>query len=146
MTSTLKWRQGLPAPGELPGADEIHLWRTDLDEASADSEVLFRALSFSEQERARRFILESHRRRFLAARAFLRSVLGACLDLPPSAVPLATNAHGKPCIAAEANHAGLQFNLSHSGRLALLAVAAGKEVGVDLQDTLPDAAWSWRGT
>jgi 4'-phosphopantetheinyl transferase len=54
---------------------------------------------------------------------------------------VAANAHGKPGIAAEANHTGLQFNLSHCGRLALLAVTAGREIGVDLQGTLRDAAW-----
>lgn len=39
------------------------------------------------------------------------------------------------------NSAGLQFNLSHCGRIALLAVAAAYEVGVDLQGALPDTAW-----
>lgn len=141
MTPTLKWRQRLPETPELPGADEIHLWQTDLDEAPADGGILSDTLSLLEQERARRFVFERHRRRYLATRAWLRSVLGAYLNLPPCAVPLTANARGKPGIAAEANRAGLQFNLSHCGRRALLAVTTGREVGVDLQNALPDAAW-----
>jgi 4'-phosphopantetheinyl transferase len=141
MMPTLKWPQDLPEPGELPGVDEIHLRQTDLDTPPADDGLLLRTLSVPEQERARHFVFEEDRRRYLAARAWLRSVLGAYLNLPPHAVPLAVNSHGKPGIAAGSNRAGLQFNLSHCGRLALLAVTAGREIGVDLQDALPDIAW-----
>jgi len=142
MTPTIKWLQRMPETAELPGVDEIHLWQTDLDEPQANGEVLFHTLAPSEQERARRFVFEGHRRRYLAARTWLRSVLGSYLNLPPPAVPLATNAHGKPCIATEANQAGLQFNLSHCDHFALLAITSGREIGVDLQEVLPDAAWS----
>ncbi|MGA3284754.1 MAG: 4'-phosphopantetheinyl transferase superfamily protein [Verrucomicrobiota bacterium] len=141
MTPTVKWPQRLKEPAGLPGADEIHLWQTDLDEPPTNGGISFRTLSSSEQERARRFVFEEHRRRYLAARAWLRSVLGAYLNSSPHAVPLVANAHGKPCIAGEVNRAGLQFNLSHCDRLALLAVAAGREIGVDLQGALREAAW-----
>lgn len=141
MTPTLKWPQRFPGTPELPGADEIHLWQTDLDEVPVDGGILSGTLSLLEQERARRFVFERHRRHYLATRAWLRSVLGAYLNLPPCAVPLTANANGKPGIATEANHAGLQFNLSHCGQRALLAVATGREVGVDLQNALPDTAW-----
>ena len=141
MTPAIKWPQRLPEPAELPGADEIHLWQTDLDELPANGGILFRTLSSSERERARRFVFEEHRRRYLATRAWLRSVLGAYLNVSPHAVPLAANAHGKPCIAGKVNRAALQFNLSHCDRLALLAVAVGREIGVDLQDAMQDDAW-----
>jgi 4'-phosphopantetheinyl transferase len=141
MTPTIKWLQRLPGAAELPGADEIHLWQADLDELTTNGGILFRTLSSSELERARRFVFEEHRRRYLAARTWLRSVLGAYLNLSPPAVPLAANAHGKLYIAGEVNRAGLQFNLSHCDCLALLAVTAEREIGVDLQGILPDAVW-----
>jgi 4'-phosphopantetheinyl transferase len=142
MTPAIQWPQRSQEPAEWPGVNEIHLWQTDLDELSANGGILFHTLSSSEQERARRFVFEEHRRRYLATRAWLRSVLGAYLNLPPPAVPLAANAHGKPCLAAEVNHAGLQFNLSHCDCLALLAVTTGREIGVDLQGTSLETAWS----
>lgn len=141
MIPTIKWLQRLQEPAGLPGADEIHLWQTDLDEPATNGGISFHTLSSSEQKRARRFVFEEHHRRYLAARAWLRSVLGVYLNLSPHKVPLSANAHGKPCITAEANHAGPQFNLSHCGSLALLAVTAGREVGVDLQDVLQDTTW-----
>jgi 4'-phosphopantetheinyl transferase len=54
---------------------------------------------------------------------------------------LASNPRGKPCIVVEANHSGLQFNLSHCDHLALLAVTTEREVGVDLQAATGDTAW-----
>ncbi len=141
MTPTIKWPQRLQESAVLPRTNEIHLWRTELDEWPANGEILFRTLSSSELERSRRFVFEEHRRRYLATRAWLRSVLGAYLNVPPHAVPLAANAHGKPCIASEVNGAGLEFNLSHCDRLVLLAVTAWREIGVDLQGALRDAVW-----
>jgi 4'-phosphopantetheinyl transferase len=124
-----------------PGPDEIHLWRADLDEFPGDEEIWLRLVSSAEQARARRFIFEEHRRRYLAAKAWTRRVLAAYLKLSPRDLPLTAGAHGKPQIAAEANHADLRFSLSHCGRFALLAVATGCEVGVDLQAPLPEDSW-----
>ncbi|MGA3284752.1 MAG: hypothetical protein ABSD57_09880 [Verrucomicrobiota bacterium] len=91
MTPTIKWPQRLQGPAEWPGVTEIHLWQTDLDELTTNGGISFRTLSFTEQERARRFVFEEHRRRYIAARAWLRSVPGACLNLPPRAAPLAAS-------------------------------------------------------
>jgi len=141
MRPALHWPQRPPEPADLPGADEIHLRQTDLDERVARAEPLWDALSLAEQERARRFVFEEHRRRYVSARTWLRSVLGAYLDLPPRDVPLALNTRGKPHIAADTKRAGLQFNLSHCDRFALLAVAAQREIGIDLQEPLRDGTW-----
>ncbi len=43
--------------------------------------------------------------------------------------------HGKPQLADPG--AALRFNLSHSGDLALIAVAWGREVGVDVERVVP---------
>jgi len=141
MTPTLNWPQRLAVPVALPGTGEIHLWRSDLDELSEDLDSGFSALSPSEQERARRFVFGEPRRRYIVCRAWLRSVLGGYLNQLPHDVPLAANVRGKPCVVARENHAGLQFNLSHCGQFALLAITTGPEVGVDLQSTALDTAW-----
>ena len=56
------------AEGEAPldlAADEIHVWRGELDQPEATVERLARALSPDEQERARRFVLERVRTRYV---------------------------------------------------------------------------------
>jgi 4'-phosphopantetheinyl transferase len=81
--------------------------------------------------------------RFVAAHAALRSILGAALDRDPRALRFArrcgrygaTN-HGKPHLEVEP---GLDFSLSRSGDVALLALARGRRVGVDVERPPPGA-------
>ena len=61
----------------------------------------------------------------------LRRVLGRYLGEAPAGIELARGEHGKPRLAEEPDR--LAFNLSHSGELALIAVARGREVGVDVE-------------
>jgi 4'-phosphopantetheinyl transferase len=71
-----------------------------------------------------------------AARAALREILGAYLGVEPAAVALTVGENGKPELAD--GQAPLSFNLSHSGRLALVALAAGgTAVGVDVERLRP---------
>ena len=63
-----------------------------------------------------------------AARA-LREVLAAYLEAAPEAIRIVAGEHGKPELA----DGGLRFNLSHSGDIALVAVARERDVGVDVE-------------
>ena len=85
----------------------------------------------SDDERARmdRFLRPADRVRFGVAHGWLRRVLGAYLDMAPSALAFGAGEHGKPFL----RDAALEFNLSHSGDLALVAVAAHGPVGVDVE-------------
>jgi 4'-phosphopantetheinyl transferase len=65
----------------------------------------------------------------------LRRLLGRYLDADPHEIELRAGKHGKPRLADPA--AGLRFNLSHSGGIALIAVAFGVEVGVDVERIRP---------
>ena len=137
MIHTLVMQQSSGMRPEVPAGGEVHLWSADLDELPGDVNIL----SPSERARADRLILGEHRRRFVAARAWSRSILGSCLGLAPCDVPLVTDAYGKPHIRAGINHADLRFNLSHCGPLALMAVTVGRNVGVDLETPLPEHSW-----
>jgi 4'-phosphopantetheinyl transferase len=88
-------------------------------------------LPAEERERARGMAQANAARRWIAAWWALRLVLGRYLDEEPAAIALRRDEHGKPALACEANR--LNFNLSHSAGLALVAVAVGREVGVDIE-------------
>lgn len=122
---------------QVPPEGEVHLWSGDLDQLPPDVGVL----SASERSRADRLVFTEHRRRFIAARAWCRSILGSCLGLAPRDVPVVADSYGKPRIRAGTGHADLRFNVSHCGNLALLGVATGCDIGVDLEVPLPAAAW-----
>src|SRR3979409_2142049 len=66
-----------------------------------------------------------------AAGGALRDVLAAYLETSPEAIRIVDGAHGKPELAGGELH----FNLSHSGDVGLVAVAAEREVGGDVQRT-----------
>jgi 4'-phosphopantetheinyl transferase len=90
-------------------------------------------LSSDELARAGRFVFERDRRRFTAAHGILRAILARYLRTEPAALVFETEPAGKPKLAAARHGRLLQFNLSHSRDLALVAVTGGSEIGVDLE-------------
>ncbi len=114
-----------PAPGE------VHVWRAALDVEPGRAERLAALLSPDERERAGRFRFARHRSDFIAARAFLRLLLGRYTGRAPSGLQFEYNRHGKPRLAGA--DVPLRFNLSHARGLALYAVALGRETGVDVE-------------
>lgn len=120
-------RDGAPgAPFQVVGAADV--WRVDLDAPPAIDPA---ALPRAERERAARLRRPGDRRRWLAARAGLRRVLARYLGEEPERIELVLERSGKPALAGR--HPLIRFNLSHSGGLALVAVTAGREVGVDVE-------------
>lgn len=63
----------------------------------------------------------------------LRRLLGAYGDVSPDALEFVAGEHGKPSLAGAAAGRGLEFNLAHSGEIALVAIARGRAVGVDVE-------------
>jgi 4'-phosphopantetheinyl transferase len=106
----------------------LHLWSISLEAVGGDLPNL---LSADERERALRFRQEADRRRFVAARSALRSILAHYLACPPADVVFRYNRHGKPGLAEPRD--GLEFNLSHAGDRALLALSRDLPLGVDLE-------------
>lgn len=69
-------------------------------------------------------------------RAPLRALLGLYLGVPADAVVLVESEHGRPELAKPLDRT-LQFNWSHSGGTALIAVARGCAPGVDIEQLRP---------
>ena len=106
---------------------EAAIWLADLDAAEAGDHALA-VLSEDERARAARFVFDVHRRRFIACRAWLRQQLGERLTRAPHDLRFEYGPVGKPSLSGGA----LRFNVSHSDRYALLAVADA-EIGVDIE-------------
>jgi 4'-phosphopantetheinyl transferase len=96
-----------------------------------------RTLDASELERAGRFHFEKHRRHFIVARGFLRSVVARYLGSQPEDLRFEYGVYGKPALGS--GHT-LRFNLSHSNEVALLAVTLDAELGVDVEHVRADFA------
>src|SRR5574341_799522 len=122
-------------------AGEVHSWCVRLDLVPEQTARLHATLSSDERERSARFRFERDRQRFVAAHGQLRELLARHLDSEPGRIRYVHNAFGKPALDPEFG-GRLRFNLSHSGGLALIAIAADAELGVDLEliRTEPDLA------
>jgi 4'-phosphopantetheinyl transferase len=117
-------------------AGDVHVWAVPLAETASDAAEQ-RVLSDDERKRADRFAVEPPRRRFVKSRAALRTILGRYLAVAAEDVALQYDGSGKPSLAGEFRASGLQFNLAHSGELALVAVTVDCPVGVDVEFRRP---------
>lgn len=130
-----------PHPSTLGPAD-LHLWLIpggpgdDHDGGEVDDSPVERArlsalwplLSPPERERATRLRLARHRHAYLRAHAGLRLILARYLGKAPERIHFTPGPQGKPSVVG-----GVEFNLTTSGDLALVAVRRDQAVGIDCE-------------
>ena len=135
MISPLAW----PTSGVrgIIAADEVHLWAWTLDPAAVDLPSHIEILDGQERERMQRFHFAPDRARYAVSHANLRTILGSYLHQPAASVRFHTNGFGKPELDHSDASSSLHFNLSHCRSIALLAVANGGPVGVDVEEVRP---------
>jgi 4'-phosphopantetheinyl transferase len=117
---------------------EVHVWRATVNWPGECIQELTQILSPDERERAARFHFDLDRRRYLVGRGVLRMLVGHSLGIPAVTVRFDYSAFGKPNVAAYGRP--LQFNLSHSGELVLVAMTLGRAVGIDVERIRTDMA------
>jgi len=117
--------------------DEIDVWIVDLAARDAGDITSARILAPAERERASRFKYEVDRSCFIQRRAALRMILSEYLGVAPQSIAFTENEFGKPSVVTPQAAAGLSFNASHSGTLAVIAVARSGRIGVDVERLRP---------
>ncbi len=110
---------------------ELDLWRFRLTPEGSDDSIL----SPDEKERFGRLIIERKRIERFAARTTLRLVLSRYLDRDPAAIEFTYGEHGHPSVRGAGD---LVFNLSHSADVAIVGVASGLRLGVDVEERRAD--------
>lgn len=120
-------------PSSLPR--EVHIWLLPAPERAAGPAAagLERLLDVSERARAARFARAADAARSVASRALLRRTLSRYASVTPEQWRFATTPHGRPVLAARGPDGDLRFSVAHTAGLAAVAVAHGREVGVDVE-------------
>jgi 4'-phosphopantetheinyl transferase len=129
-----------PSPDRLALAeDEIHVWRAYVECDETELLQFEATLSMDEKARAERFVFPPDRNRFIAVHGILRELLGRYVGRPPADLEFDYGPQGKPSLSAQAQRS-VQFNVSHSHGIALLAFALRRQLGVDVELVRPDIA------
>lgn len=115
------------------GDRDAHVWHIELSRSHEYVERASRILSAAERARAGQFLSPAHQAAFVVARSALRSILAGYLGMPATQIVFECGPHGKPSVAGTR----LQFNLSHSGYRAAIAVTSFSSVGIDIESRRP---------
>jgi 4'-phosphopantetheinyl transferase len=129
------WSQH-PLPEGVLADGEVHVWRFGLNVSDLAFRRFREMLVETEVLRAESFRFPDLRRRFVAARGALRSILAGYLSIDPRELAFSYGPHGKP--AVRNSPAGIQFNLSHSYDLMVAAVCRSEFIGVDIERENPE--------
>ena len=116
------------------GSADIHVWTIDLDRPPRLASVC----SDDELARAARLVRERDRCGFLSTRGALRVLIGRYCGANPAALRFKVGAWGKPALDGSLDPP-IEFNVSHSGATALIALARERAVGVDVETVRPMA-------
>lgn len=120
--------QLLTLPPAIPDGIEAWLLTLNLQAPLHDSDLSI--LSSSERNHAASLRFHEDRVRSVATRAALRRLLAPQVKTAPEALLFATNAYGKPFLQSKTK---IEFNVSHAGGFALIAVSRDRCVGVDIE-------------
>jgi 4'-phosphopantetheinyl transferase len=114
---------------QAPGID---LWLVDLLAEAAEHGAAAPGdfLDAAERERAARFHFERDAHRHRASHTALRQLLSQRTGVTADALPFATGSHDKPRLDLPQAPA---FNMSHSGRWALIGIGGHLPLGVDIE-------------
>jgi 4'-phosphopantetheinyl transferase len=111
--------------------DRIDIWKVFLGKAKRGCEAS--VLCPDELARADRFHFEKDRIHFTRCRTALRFVLADYIAIPAAEIRFEYMKGGKPQLIVDQNPRGMQFNVSHSGNMALIAIGGGHRIGVDIE-------------
>jgi 4'-phosphopantetheinyl transferase len=111
-------------------ADEVHLWDAPLAVGKDEIERNESLLSRGELLYAMRFTDLRSRNQFIVSRGKLRELLAGYADQSPRELQFGMTREGKPFLASAKE---FEFNLTHSGDIALYGVAHSRHVGVDVE-------------
>ena len=113
--------------------DEFHVWKQDLARSPTEVAQFQKLLSSDELTRAHRFRFDSDRNHFIVARGTLRTLVGHYLTVPPDDLHFSYSSFGRPSVTHHKAASAFDFNISHSGGIALMAFSVGRQIGIDVE-------------
>ncbi len=112
---------------------EIQVWTANAPETRDEINHYSHLLSETERLRASSLMNDVARNEFIIGRALVRLIGSSLLHIKPSDIMIGSNRHGKPNFTGDSSANNLRFNVSHSHSLVTIALARGREIGIDIE-------------
>ncbi len=109
----------------------IHVYLIKFD--LFDNKQCIQYLSEDERIRAEKLKIEEKKNQFVITRSVLRLLLSSAIAKSYQDIEFLYGEHGKPIINEYLNNKPVEFNISHSGNYALIAITLSNKVGVDIE-------------
>ena len=110
--------------------NQVHVWTLRLEAENAEVRHCESLLTNAEIIRANHFSNLEKRQHFIIAKASLRKILSLYTDNHAITLDFEYGSGGKPYLS---NSTGINFNLSYSQNMAMVAVSMHRELGIDIQ-------------
>ena len=119
----------------------VDVWRipTRIDESRLT--YFESVLSEAQRKRAARLRIAEKRHQYVIAHGLTRRILGHALSVSPAEIEFSRGPKGKPYIGGELAAEGLQFNMTHTSHMALIALTREREVGIDIERVRQNLQW-----
>ena len=127
--------------GVALGCGDVHVWSATSIADDAGAEAAWKLLTADERAMARRLRDDDDRARRVQARAARRRLLAGYVGADPEALRFREASNGKPEVVAPPDQPRVRFNVTHSGSVILIAVAADREVGIDVERIQTGFPW-----
>ena len=113
--------------------EEVHVWRQDLERAVSQLDYFRSLLSEEEERRANRFRFAADGDEFVVSRGTLRNLLAGYQGIPARQLQFSFSEYGRPSLLLGAESQPIQFNISHSSGVTLLAFSPRHRIGIDVE-------------
>lgn len=116
----------------------IDVWQINLNTAFTEPDKFLSLFDDREKQRYQR-LHQSKQLSFFISHLACREILARYCHLAATDIRYQYNQHGKP--ALQNTEQNIEFNLSHSGQLALLAITPDLALGVDIEYKKQRSSW-----
>ncbi|NWF98178.1 MAG: 4'-phosphopantetheinyl transferase superfamily protein [Nitrospirae bacterium] len=113
--------------------NEVHVWEINLGSDLSKVEKYLPILSDEEKKKASAFRFSDDRERYIISHAVLRLLLSKYSGEKPEEIVFYNNNYGKPYIMLNPDLPKIFFNISHSHKMAVIAISNGYEIGIDIE-------------
>lgn len=124
-------KEPMPPCPELKSG-QVHVWHISLESLQ---EIEVEHLDEQEIKRSEAFYFLKDKNVYKVSRSYLKKILGLYMGTEPEKLLFRLGSKGKPYLQFPVSD--LQFNMTHSNQLILIAVTRQNEIGIDVEHLRP---------